>query len=65
MRAVDLGAASEDSSSVGISWSNRADYCLNMDNDPAAQAAAYKPNVYQDFDCVFNINQSEWVAGER
>ncbi|KAL4859820.1 ABC transporter A family member 2 [Chlorella vulgaris] len=54
---VDLGAASEDSSSVGISWSNRADYCLNMDNDPAAQAAAYKPNVYQDFDCVFNINQ--------
>ncbi|PSC73682.1 ABC transporter A family member 2 [Micractinium conductrix] len=52
--AEDLGAASEDESSWGISWANRKDYCLNIP-DPAAQAAAYVPGVYQNFECVMPL----------
>ncbi|EFN57675.1 hypothetical protein CHLNCDRAFT_57211 [Chlorella variabilis] len=51
---VDLGAASEDSTSVGISWDNRYSYCQNIE-DQSAQVAAYRAGTYQDFDCVFSI----------
>ena len=56
--AVDLGAASEDSTSVGISWDNRYSYCQNIE-DQSAQVAAYRAGTYQDFDCVFSIGNSE------
>jgi hypothetical protein len=42
---------------VGISWDNRSAYCMNLDDDPAAQEAAFRAGVYQDFDCVFSVNQ--------
>jgi hypothetical protein len=63
--AEDLGSASEDSSSVGISWDNRSAYCMNLDDDPAAQEAAFRAGVYQDFDCVFSVNQGGPCGRER
>lgn len=55
--ADDLGAATEDESSVGISWSNRAAYCQNKADDRAAQG--FVAGVYRDFDCVFPISSGE------
>ena len=56
-RADDLGAATEDESSVGISWANRADYCQNV-ADRSAQGGA--GGEYRDWECVFPVSASEW-----
>lgn len=53
----DLGAATEDESSVGISWANRADYCQNV-ADRSAQGGA--GGEYRDWECVFPVSASEW-----
>lgn len=59
----DLGAATEDDSSVGISWANRKNYCLDI-SERSAQDAAYVPGTYQDFDCVFPLTAGArvWVG---
>lgn len=50
----DLGAASVASGPQGIQWSTRGSYCQNI-QDPEAQARAFVPGVYQNFDCVLSI----------
>ncbi|KFM23420.1 ABC transporter A family member 2 [Auxenochlorella protothecoides] len=50
----DLGAASVASGPQGIQWSTRGSYCQNI-QDPEAQAKAFVPGVYQNFDCVLSI----------